>query len=466
MEEKIFLYYTNDLHSHFENLPQIIGHFNEEKEARERNGQSYWMIDIGDHVDRSHPIAEAMKGKANVQLLNDAGYQFATLGNNEGITLDHDDLFHLYDQADFQLLCANLISLDGLQPDWLKPISYVTTETGVRIGFIGLTAPFNDFYNLLGWSVANPFSVIEEYLPQLEKQADIIVLLSHLGITDDEEMARRYPKIDVIIGGHTHHLFRDGEYINETLLTAAGKHGKYVGEVILTWNHVQRKLIRKEAYASSTEYFPKDEETEQKLMAYQDQANDLLGETVTTLEKPLEFGWFKETFIMKQLVETLKEWTGADCAMLNAGLLLDRFEQGDVTYGDIHRICPHPINPCLVTLQGDELLEVIRASFTKQFTELKLQGFGFRGEIIGRMVFGGAIVKTSKLADGQERVDYVEVNGKPLDVDEQYKVATADTFTFGRLLPEIARAENKQFFMPEFLRDLLADTLRKKVASE
>ncbi|WP_053218756.1 bifunctional metallophosphatase/5'-nucleotidase [Virgibacillus senegalensis] len=465
MEEKIFLYYTNDLHSHFENLPQIIGHFKEEAEVRERNGQSYWLIDIGDHVDRSHPITEAMKGKANVELLNDAGYQLATLGNNEGITLNHEDLFHLYDQADFQLVCANLSSLDGLEPGWLKPVSFATSVNGVKIGFIGLTAPFNDFYNLLGWNVGNPFSILEQHLPDLAAQADIVVLLSHLGITDDEEIARRFPEIDVIIGGHTHHLFRDGEYINETLLTAAGKHGKFVGEVILTWDHEQRKLVQKEAYASSTDNFPKDLQTEQKLLAYQEKSDDLLGETVITLREPLEFGWFKETFIMKKLVETLKEWTDADCAMLNAGLLLDRFEKGAVTYGDIHRICPHPINPCLVKLKGDELLEVIRASFTKQFTELKLKGFGFRGEIIGRMVFSGATMTTSKLPDGQERVEQVEINGSPLDMNKQYKVATADTFTFGRLLPEVAKAEYKQFFMPEFLRDLLADTLREKVAA-
>ncbi|SDK07406.1 bifunctional metallophosphatase/5'-nucleotidase [Sediminibacillus albus] len=461
MNEKLFLYYTNDLHSHFENFPQIIGHFKEEGLIRKRNNQSYWFIDIGDHVDRSHPIAEAMKGKANVELLNDSDFDLATVGNNEGITLDYEDLYHLYDHADFQLVCANLTSMEGSQPSWLKPTAHVTSIQGVKVGFIGLTAPFNDFYNLLGWNVDAPFAVLDRYLPALAEESDIVVLLSHLGISDDEEIARRYQDIDVIIGGHTHHLFRDGEYINNTLLTAAGKHGKYVGEVILTWDHQQNKLLNKEAYAIATENFPKDVETEAKLAGYALQAKQKLDQTVVTLDQSLEFGWFKETPIMKKLVETLKDWTAADCAMLNAGVLLDRFDKGNVTLGDIHRICPHPINPCLVSLNGDELMEVIRMSITKQFTELKLKGFGFRGEVLGRMVFSGAKVEIEKQSEGQERVVSVQINGVPLDMEKEYTVATADTFTFGRLLPEIAKSETKQFFMPEFLRDLLAETLKK-----
>ncbi|WP_431804377.1 hypothetical protein [Halobacillus andaensis] len=33
MKEKIFLYYTSDLHSHFENWAQIVGYFNQKKRS-------------------------------------------------------------------------------------------------------------------------------------------------------------------------------------------------------------------------------------------------------------------------------------------------------------------------------------------------------------------------------------------------------------------------------------------------
>ncbi|WP_138418528.1 bifunctional metallophosphatase/5'-nucleotidase [Aquibacillus sediminis] len=454
MEEKLFFYYTNDLHSHFENWPNIVGFFKEKIKRREQEKQSYWLLDNGDHVDRFHPITEASMGKTNVQLLNAAGYDIATIGNNEGITLDYPDLYQLYDQADFQVVCANLDSMIEANPTWLKPTHQFTSKSGIKIGVIGLTAPFNAFYHLLGWTVHPPLESLNQYIYELKEETDIVILLSHLGIFEDEQIAQYYPEIDVIIGGHTHHLIRDGERIRNTLLTAAGKHGKFAGEVILTWDHAQRRLVNSEAYTTEVDVTPTDEQTEHQLQEYYQQSLSQLNQPVTYIDQPIKANWFAETKMMKRLVATLKAWTTADVAMLNAGLILDGLPAGKVSYGDIHRICPHPINPCVVQLSGSELLEVIRASYTKTFQEYKLKGFGFRGEVIGRMVYDGIDIDLT--SNGlEEQVREVRINDEPIQPDKTYSVATADMFTFGKLLPEISRATDKQFYMPEFLRDLL-----------
>ncbi|MFP3472365.1 hypothetical protein R0J90_20130, partial [Micrococcus sp. SIMBA_144] len=65
------------------------------------DGESVYVFDIGDHVDRWHPLSEATLGLGNVELLNEAGYDAVTIGNNEGITLDYDDLNNLYKEAEF-----------------------------------------------------------------------------------------------------------------------------------------------------------------------------------------------------------------------------------------------------------------------------------------------------------------------------------------------------------------------------
>lgn len=465
MEEKLFFYYTNDLHSNFDQWARVAGYLKEAKEMKRAENQSCWLVDIGDHVDRVHPIAEAFMGKANVQLMNDVGYDIVTFGNNEGITLAHADLYHLYDDATFDIVCANLQNLAGDNPSWFHPSVKVTSLNGVRIGVLGLTAPFNAFYELLDWHILPPLEVLDTYVNDLAKHTDVIILLSHLGITEDQEIARRYDEIDVIIGGHTHHLLRTGEMVNDTIITAAGKHCAFVGEVILTWDPVSQKLVNKEAYTTDITHRAKDLQTEQKLNDLIVQSDKVLEENVVTLGEIIEVSWFKDTPIMEKLTETLRTWTKADCAMLNAGVLLDRFEVGDVSLGDIHRICPHPINPCVVALKGDELMEVIRASFTKEFTELKLKGFGFRGEVLGRMIYAGVEVETEISEDGHEYVKNVTMDGQPIDHGKTYQIATADTFTFGRLLPEIAKSEMKKYFLPEFLRDLLALTLKREYAS-
>lgn len=466
MQEKLYFYYTNDLHSNFDNWPQVAGYLKGAKEERLAENSACWLIDIGDHVDRVHPIAEAFMGKANVELMNDVGYDLATIGNNEGITMAHEDLHHLYDDAEFQVACANLHSMTSTDPGWLNSTVHIQSDSGIKIGVIGLTAPFNAFYELLDWHISAPFQTLEKHVSSLKETTDIIVLMSHLGISEDQEIARRFDDIDVIIGGHTHHMLRSGETINNTIITAAGKHCAFAGEVVLTWDHDQKRLIDKTAVVHDVTELPRDLTTEQTLNDLTNKANSLLEQTVIKLEQPIDVKWFQHTEIMQKLTETVKEWTHADVAMLNAGLLLDQIPAGEVTHKDIHRICPHPINPCMVELTGAELTEAIRGSLTRDFTELKLKGFGFRGEILGKMIYAGIDVETVLREDGSEYVERILHNGEPLDSERLYKVSTADTFTFGRLLPEIAKAEEKHYFLPEFLRDLLTDTLRHKWSAD
>src|SRR5699024_5641779 len=158
---------------------------------------------------------------------------------------------------------------------------------------------------------------------------------SHLGINEDREIARRFPEIDAIIGGHTHHLLRTGEYVNDTIITAAGKHCTYVGEVILTWDHKQKKLVDKEAYTTNITHIEKDRQTMERLNKWKFRADRQLGENLLYTDKPIEVDWFEETEVITRLTETLHEWTNADCALLNAGILLDSFPKGNITYRDV-----------------------------------------------------------------------------------------------------------------------------------
>ncbi|WP_042142951.1 bifunctional UDP-sugar hydrolase/5'-nucleotidase [Paucisalibacillus sp. EB02] len=461
MQEKIYFYYTNDLHSNFSQWPRVTQYMREVKAKRDQSNDSYWLFDIGDHIDRVHPISEALLGRGNVSLLNDIGYDAVTIGNNEGITFSHQDLFHLYDQATFPVVCANLESLDNKLPEWLRPSLQYITLHGVKISVIGLTAPFNDYYELLGWHITDPYETIEKLIQQVKESSDVIILLSHLGISEDEEIARRFSDIDVIIGGHTHHLLRTGEEVNQTIITAAGKHCYFVGEVILTWDYEENRLIKKEAYTTDISDYAIDVETNQKLHILQEQAEEILDQTIVITEEPIQVNWYEHTEIMQLLTDKIKQETNADIAMFNTGLLLDGFPTGKITLGDIHRVCPHPINPCIVELSGAEVIEVIRASLTKEFMEFQLKGFGFRGKVLGRMIFSGLHVITGIHSNGQEYVEDVLMNEEPLGIEKIYSVVIADSFTFGRLLPEVAKSERKTYILPDFIRDFLAETLKE-----
>ena len=107
--EKIAILHTNDLHSHFENWPRIKRYLISEKQKLEKQGYFVITVDLGDALDRADPLTDATNGKANVELLNEIGYDAATIGNNEGLTNSKDQLNHLYDAANFDVVLGNIV---------------------------------------------------------------------------------------------------------------------------------------------------------------------------------------------------------------------------------------------------------------------------------------------------------------------------------------------------------------------
>lgn len=457
MLETVHLYHTNDLHSHFENWPAIVQFLKKKKEQHDQQDEEMILLDIGDHADRFHPITEATRGKANVTLLNKMKYDAVTIGNNEGITFSHEDLDTLYDGAQFPVILSNLYTELGERPSWVVPYHIRTLKNGTRIALLGVTVFYEKFYELLGWKIKDPFQSLLEMIEQVKNQSDVIVLLSHLGISDDEIIAREFPDIDIIIGGHTHHVLKEGMEINNTLIAGAGKYGQYVGYISLTIN-IEDKGIQ--GYRASL--YPMDnqletcQETELWLEQTAKKSDELLSEVIGISQDGLSLNWFQDSAFPQLLVQSIREWCNGEVAMVNSGIILESLPKGPVTRKDLHRICPHPINPCMVYLKGDVLKEVIVQSREEKMEQLKLKGLGFRGKVMGRMVFDGINVQMETLSDGKQHVKEILVNGELISPERTYAVATIDMFTLGPLYPEISHAEKKTFFMPELLRDLLA----------
>ena len=106
-------------------------------------------------MDRVHPLTEATEGQFNVELMNRLDLTAATIGNNEGLGLTHEMLSHLYDEANFPVLLSNLATNFAQS----EPL-IVTTSFGLRIGLIGLTAPYVLAYPQAGWELSDPLVVL------------------------------------------------------------------------------------------------------------------------------------------------------------------------------------------------------------------------------------------------------------------------------------------------------------------
>ena len=104
-----------------------------EKKRRQEAGETVLTIDIGDHVDRFHSISEATNGLGNTKLLNEALYDYVTIGNNEGITLAKEHLNRLYDDAGFEVLVANLFEKKVYVHHGQSLINYIQRQMGLRL---------------------------------------------------------------------------------------------------------------------------------------------------------------------------------------------------------------------------------------------------------------------------------------------------------------------------------------------
>ncbi|KQL55655.1 nuclease [Alkalicoccobacillus plakortidis] len=442
MTTTISIYHTNDIHSGFNHWANIVGHIKNSQKEHVR------YVDLGDHADRANPMTEATGGIGNIQLLNEANVDFATIGNNEGVTFSQKMLDDMYSEADFNVIVANLIDRKtGLRPSWAVP-HHIDTIAGLQIAYIGYTSAMTHFYEQLGWDVSYTIEGIQAHVDQLKEKVDAVILLSHLGLPKDEQIANEVEGITAIIGAHTHHSLQDGLKVKDTWITQAGKHGNVFGELTLVFE--KKDLISVQPTLIDPTNRIEDKGSKQLLASLNKEAKEALSQPIVSLVKPFDVKWFEPSVATQALCDALTEWCDEEIGMMNAGVLMESLPKGDVTYGDVHRICPHPINPCIVELTGKQLIETIRRAQTDDIVKLELKGFGFRGKVLGLMLFTGITITTTGIL----------VNEKPIVETKLYRLATLDMYTFGFLFPHIANAERKHYLLPEFLRDILAKLLQ------
>lgn len=435
---ELTIYHTNDIHSHLNEYARIQSYM---ASHRPQLQHPSLYLDIGDHVDLSAPVTEATIGKKNIELLNQAHCDIATIGNNEGMTISHEALQNLYTDANFKVICANVFDEKGYLPNHITS-SYVKEIEGSRILFVAATAPFTPFYRALDWVVTDPLAAIKDEIEAHKGQFDILIVMSHVGVFFDEKLCQEIPEIDVIFGSHTHHYFENGEFNNGVLMAEAGKYGHFLGEVNLTIEH--GKVSDKKAKLHPLDALPQVE------THFEEEGKALLSEPVIDHHVKL----LKKTDVITEtsylLAESVYEFTHADCALVNAGLIVNSIEADKVTEYDIHRMLPHPINLVRVRLTGDELIKVIQKSQKQEYMHEHAQGLGFRGDI-----FGGYILYNLGFIESENRYF---INGEEIQTDHQYTLGTVDMYTFGRYFP-ILKGLPTDYIMPEFLRDIFKEKL-------
>ncbi|MGO4373979.1 bifunctional UDP-sugar hydrolase/5'-nucleotidase, partial [Paenibacillus sp. MCAF20] len=458
IQTQVVLLHSNDVHSRLENAAKIAGYIAEER--RKYGSDSVLVIDCGDHIDRMRVETEGSDGLVNVALLNLAGYEAVTLGNNEGLTYSIQVLESLYrDHAGFPVICANMKqTATGELPEWLLPHAIIE-KNGLSIGLIGVTTAYTDFYSLLGWEAADPIETVRKQAALLREQVQVVVVMSHLGIRYDEKMAESIDGIDLIIGAHTHHLLEEPLEICGTTICAAGKFGEYVGRVEISMDELSHRPVFR-ASVIPTAAFEEQQEAAELISTYLESGRQRLSEVVTVLNEPLPAFTNRESPLCNLLASGLRRWTDADIGIVNTGQLLGGLAQGEVTAGELHALCPSPINPCRISIEGKYIREALEQSLLPEYIEKPIKGYGFRGHVLGNIAVDGMRIEYDSNCPDYMKLQSVMVNGEPLDDQRIYRVGTIDMFTFKAGYESLANGHSIDYYLPEFIRDVIAHQLQ------
>ena len=79
---------------------------------------------------------------------------------------------------------------------------------------------------LFGWRFLDPLAVAERIAATTPPETTLIAL-SHLGLAADRRLAQRVPRLELILGGHSHDTLLAPEIVAGVPIVHAGPYGRY-----------------------------------------------------------------------------------------------------------------------------------------------------------------------------------------------------------------------------------------------
>ena len=140
------------------------------------------------------------------------------------------------------LFQGDFVAHNVSEAGWGDPVfhPYTLREVGgVRVGVIGQAFPYTPVAHPRRFVPDLTFGIREDDVQRLvnelrdTRRADLVVVLSHNGITADLKLAARVSGIDVVLGGHTHDALPAPIEVGRTLVINSGSHGKFLSRLDL-----------------------------------------------------------------------------------------------------------------------------------------------------------------------------------------------------------------------------------------
>ena len=463
LDGKTVILHTNDVHGSIELYAKVAAM----KDDYEARGAQVILADAGDYSQGTVYVS-VNKGKDAVTMMNAAGYDVATIGNHE-FDYGYAQLKTNLESAKFEVVCANVLQDGNPVFDAYTKIS----KGGVQVAFVGLETPEAQ-------TKANPaliqgltFLAGDEMYAAVQTQvdaartdgADIVIVLSHLGVDSSSEPNTSYDLynkvngIDFIIDGHSHTVMTkgpEGEPIQSTG-TALNNIG------VITIDNATKKIESNELIpiwhteevdgkeVTVYDYTKSDETVANAAKAIIDAIDadydQKFAESAVDLNGAKAPGNRTEETNLGDLITDAMMWAiktkapGVDMnnavAITNGGGIRAAIAKGDITKKDVNTVLPFGNTLAVVYVKGSELLEALEVS--TYCTPKSLGGFpqfaGMEVELntaceydANDTTYPGSTYFGPKSIN---RITIKTVNGKAFDKDATYAVITNDFLAAG-----------------------------------
>lgn len=423
--------HTNDTHSRVLSSSGEIGFAKIATKIKEiRNAQeNVLVLDAGDTF-HGQTISTLVKGESIVKVMNTIKYDAMVPGNHD-FNYGQERLVELSQMTDFPIIAANILKADG---STLLPSYIIKEMKGVKVGIFGLATPETTYKtnpnNVTGLTFEDPTVAAEKMVRELEGKADIIIALSHLGLDESSTytsklVAEKVEGIDLIVDGHSHTVLTEGMKVGDTLIVQTGEYDKNLGIVEMVYadgkvSTSKASLITRE----SAEQLAEDADVlkaVEGITAEQDKITSVvIGNTAVELDGLREHARTGETNLGNLITEAMLKATEADIALTNGGGIRASIDVGDITKGEVITVLPFGNYVVVKKVKGSDII----AALEHGVSQYPAANGGFPHVAGIRFAFDSS-------KEAGSRVTKAEINGKALDVNMEYLLATNDFMAVG-----------------------------------
>lgn len=448
--KKITLLYTTDIHGqllpHDEffweagkpvyrkrgglaHLKTMIEHY------RKQNPHNTILIDGGDYFHGS-AVASLTEGEALIPIFNHLGYDLMLPGNWEVVYKKKKMLYDM-GHATAAKICANMWhdTADENKGELIYPPYWIKTIDGVKLGFIGYTDHLIPKRQSPAYSEGISFTHadhnVAKYVRFLRdvEGCSLVFLVTHMGLAQQVALSNNpaVRGVDMILGADTHERVRKPIKGKYTSVIESGAFGSFLGKLDIYLQDGKPAELKYALLDVDPAKFAADKKMEALIAKAYEPFKAELQKVIGYSATPLVRYFVMETPMDNLITDAVKWKFGPDIALSNG-----------------FRFCqPLPVNSTsgkvaitkdflwnMLPVDSEAKLGIVTGKQVWEWLEKELEN-AFAKDFSKR--FGGWFVRYSGMQvnftignDMGKRLNWVKIDGKPIDLLKEYRIAACE----------------------------------------